>query len=276
MIDAALQVVLRRDRAVMLAALLLVSALAWGYLLWLAADMDHMGGMDMSGFRTIPTGMGWMAPVTAPWSTIEFAFVFAMWAVMMVGMMTPSAVPMILMYARVGRQAAQQGKPFAASGWLAGGYLLVWIGFALVATCVQWALERSALLTTMMAAASGVFGGIVLIAVGLYQWTPLKNACLRYCQSPLMFISRYGGFRPDARGSVVLGIRHGAVCVGCCWALMALLFVGGIMNVLWIAAITILVLAEKVIPAGRAIARIAGAGIFVQGVWVLIEALRTA
>jgi len=238
--------------------------------------MDDMGGMDMSGFRTIPTGMGWMAPVTAPWGTIEFAFVFAMWAVMMIGMMTPSAAPMILIYARVARQAGQQGKPFAPSGWLAGGYLLVWIGFALVASCVQWAMERGALLTTMMAAASSVFGGIVLIAVGLYQWTPLKNACLRYCQSPLLFISRYGGFCPDARGSLVLGIRHGAVCVGCCWALMALLFVGGVMNVLWIAAITILVLAEKVIPAGRAIARIAGVGLFAEGVWVLTEALRSA
>ena len=276
MTDAALQVVLRRDRAVMLAALVVVTALAWGYVLWLAADMDDMGGMDMSGFRTIPTGMGWMAPVTAPWGTIEFAFVFAMWAVMMIGMMTPSAAPMVLIYARVGRQAAQQGKPFASSGWLASGYLLVWIGFALVATCVQWAMERGALLTTMMAAASSVFGGIVLIAVGLYQWTPLKNACLRYCQSPLLFISRYGGFRPDAQGSIVLGIRHGAVCVGCCWALMALLFVGGVMNVLWIAAITILVLAEKVIPAGRAIARIAGVGLFAEGVWVLTEALRAA
>ena len=274
MTGAALQVVLRRDRAIMLAALVVVTALAWGYVLWLAADMDDMGGMDMAGFRTIPTGMGWMAPVTAPWGAIEVAFVFAMWAVMMIGMMTPSAAPMILIYARVGRQAAQQGKPFAPSGWLASGYLLVWFGFALVATCVQWTLERGALLTTMMASASGVFGGIVLIAVGLYQWTPLKNACLRYCQSPLLFISRNGGFRPDTQGSIVLGIRHGAVCVGCCWALMALLFVGGVMNLLWIAAITILVLAEKVIPAGRVISRIAGAGLFAGGVWVLAETLR--
>ena len=126
----------------------------------------------------------------------------------------------------------------------------------------------------MMAAASSVFSGIVLIAVGLYQWTPLKNACLRYCQSPLLFISRYGGFRPDAQGSFVLGMRHGAICIGCCWGLMALLFVGGVMNVLWIAAITMFVLAEKVIPAGRVISRIAGAGLFAGGVWVLAETLR--
>ena len=273
MATAALETVLRRDRIVVSAALVLLTALAWAYVLWLAADMD-MGGMDMSDFRMIPAGIGIMAPALSPWSGMEFAFVFAMWAVMMIGMMTPSAAPMILIYARVGRQAAQQGKPFAPSGWLASGYLLVWFGFALVATCVQWTLERGALLTTMMSSASSMFGGIVLIAVGLYQWTPLKNACLRYCQSPLLFISRNGGFRPDTQGSIVLGIRHGAVCVGCCWALMALLFVGGVMNLLWIAAITILVLAEKVIPAGRVISRIAGAGLFAGGVWMLTEAFQ--
>jgi predicted metal-binding membrane protein len=124
-----------------------------------------------------------------------------------------------------------------------------------------------------MSAASNVLSGSVLIAVGLYQWSPLKNACLRYCQSPLLFISRYGGFRPDAQGSLALGIHHGAVCVGCCWSLMALLFVVGVMNVLWIAVITILVLAEKVIPTGRVISRILGAGLVAAGVWVLAQAL---
>src|SRR6516164_7615583 len=138
MTDSALEAVLRRDRLLVAGALGVIAALAWSYVLWLAVDMD-MGGMDMTEFRMIPAGLGFMAPVGAPWGAIEFAFVFLMWAVMMIGMMTPSAAPMILIYARVGRQAAQQGKPFAPSGWLASGYLLVWIGFALVATCVQWA-----------------------------------------------------------------------------------------------------------------------------------------
>jgi predicted metal-binding membrane protein len=195
-----------------------------------------------------------------------------MWAVMMIGMMIPSAAPMIMIYARVGRQAAQQGKPLAASVYFAAGYLVAWIGFAVLATSAQWALDRGGLLTPTMAGANGVFGGAVLIAAGLYQWTPLKDACLRQCQAPLWFIQRYGGFRADARGAFALGLRHGGYCIGCCWALMALLFVAGVMNVVWIAALAILVLAEKVIPAGRVLSRIAGAALVAAGVWLLVQA----
>ena len=262
----------RRDRTIVAAALIALTALAWSYVLWLAADID-MGGMDMSGFRMIPAGMGLMMPATAPWNAIEFAFVFAMWAVMMIGMMTPSAMPMVLLYARVGRQAANAGKPLAATGWFAAGYFLMWTAFALAATSAQWTLDRGSLLTPMMAGASEVFGGIVMIAAGLYQWTPLKDACLRQCQAPWLFIQRHGGFRGNALGSLALGTRHGIYCVGCCWVLMALLFVGGVMNVLWIAAIAIFVLAEKVIPAGRVISRVADAGFFAWGVWLLTQAL---
>ena len=196
MSETAIEAVLRRDRAIVAAALVILTALAWGYVCWLAADMD-MSGMDMSGFRMMPAGMGLMMPATAPWSAMEFAFVFAMWAVMMIGMMTPSVAPMLLIYARVGREAAHQGKPLVASAWFVAGYLLTWTGFALVATSAQWALERAALLTPVMAGASDMFSGTVLIAAGVYQWTPLKDACLRQCQSPLLFIQRHGGFRSD-------------------------------------------------------------------------------
>jgi predicted metal-binding membrane protein len=272
MADAAIEAVLRRDRVIVAAALVMLTALAWAYVWWLGTDME-IGGMDMSGFRMIPAGMGLMMPTSAPWTATEFAFVFAMWAVMMIGMMTPSVTPMILIYARVGRQAARQGKPLAASAYFAAGYLLTWTGFAVAATSAQWALERAALLTPMMAAASDMFSGAVLIAAGVYQWTPLRDACLRQCQSPLLFIQRHGGFRSDLLGTLALGARHGAYCIGCCWVLMALLFVGGVMNVLWIAAIAILVLAEKVIPAGRVISRIAGVGLFAGGAWLLVQAL---
>jgi predicted metal-binding membrane protein len=268
MTDAVLETVLRRDRAIIAAALLVMTGLAWAYVLWLAADMN-MGGMDMSGFRMVPAGVVLMMPATAPWNATEFAFVFAMWAVMMVGMMTPSATPMILINMRVGHQAAQQGKLFAASSWFASGYLLAWIGFAFVATFAQWALERGSLLTPTMAVASGTLSGIMLIAAGIYQWTPLKDACLRQCQMPLQFIQRHGGFRPDAFGSLAIGARHGAYCIGCCWVLMALLFVGGVMNVLWITAGTILVLIEKTIRAGRVISRVSGTVLFVGGIWML-------
>ena len=227
MVDTTLAAILRRDRVIVAATLIILTALAWGYVLWLVADMD-MGGMDMSGFRMIPAGIGLMKPATAPWNAIEFAFVFAMWAVMMIGMMTPSATPMILLYARVGGQAANTSKALAATWWF---------------------------------------------AAGVYQWAPLKDACLRQCQAPWVFIQQHGGFRSDGLGSLALGARHGMYCVGCCWALMALLFVGGVMNVLWIAAITIFVLAEKIMPVGRAISRIAGLAFIAWGVWLLTSAL---
>jgi predicted metal-binding membrane protein len=272
MTDTALETVLRRDRLVVAGALGVIVALAWAYVLWLAADMD-MGGMDMTGFRMIPAGIGIMAPANAPWKAIEFAFVFAMWAVMMVGMMAPSAAPMILMYARVARQDRVGGKPFAATGWFAAGYFLVWIGFSFAATTVQWGFERAALLDSQMASISDVVGGIVLIVAGVYQWTPLKDVCLAQCQSPLGFLMRHGGFRGDVAGCLLLGIRHGGYCVGCCWLLMALLFVGGVMNVLWIALLALLVLVEKVAPFGRWVARGAGVACVAAGAWMLVSSL---
>ena len=268
--NPALETVLRRDRAVVIAALALITALAWADILWLAQNMA-MDGMDMTGFRMIPAGRGLMMPAGAPWQPVEFAYVFAMWAVMMIGMMTPSAAPMILIYARVGRQAATSGQPFASSGWFASGYLIAWFGFSLAATCAQWLLERAALLSPMMESASTVLGGIVLIAAGIYQWSPVKEACLSYCQAPLTFIMRHGGFRADAAGALTLGFRHGLYCIGCCWALMLLLFVGGVMNVLWIAALAALVLSEKALPFGKLLSRIAGCFLIAAGIWLLFH-----
>jgi predicted metal-binding membrane protein len=169
----------------------------------------------------------------------------------------------------VGRKAAAEGDPFAATGWFAGGYFLTWIGFSLVATVAQWALERTALLDAEMASASGVLGGAILIAAGVYQWTPLKDACLAQCQTPLLFLMRHGGFRQDAPGCLLLGLRHGAYCIGCCWVLMGLLFVGGVMNVLWIALLALLILLEKLFPFGRWIARASGIAFLSAGAWLL-------
>jgi predicted metal-binding membrane protein len=171
-----------------------------------------------------------------------------MWTVMMVGMMTPSAAPMILMYARVGRQTQTHGRLLAATVWFAAGYFLVWTAFALLATLVQWAFERSELLDSAMSSTSAVVGGLLFVAAGSYQWTRLKNVCLTQCQKPFAFLMRQGGFRRDALGSLMLGVRHGAYCVGCCWALIALLLVGGVMNVLWIVFLALLILLEKVTP----------------------------
>ncbi len=264
-----LEALLQRDRAVVIAALAIITALAWAYIIWLAGDMA-MDGMDMTGFRMIPAGQGLMMPASAPWQPLEFAYVFVMWAVMMIGMMTPSVAPMILIYARVGRQAVLSGHPFAASGWFVSGYLIAWAGFSLAATSGQWVLQRAALLTPMMESASAALSSMVLIAAGIYQWTPVKEACLSYCQAPLTFIIRHGGFRRDPRGALSLGLRHGLYCIGCCWALMFLLFIGGIMNVLWIAALAALVLLEKVLPSGKFISRFAGCVFAVCGAWLLL------
>jgi predicted metal-binding membrane protein len=260
--------VLRRDRIVVVLALTLLTALAWSYLLWLSADMS-MGGMDIGDFRMLPSGMGLMVPAHSPWQSMEFVFVFVMWTVMMVGMMTPSAVPMILMYARVGRQTEAQGTPFAPIAWFAAGYFLVWVAFALLATLVQWALERTALLDSWMTITSNVLGAFVFVAAGTYKWTMLKEVCLAQCQMPFAFLMRHGGFRRDAPGSLVLGLRHGGYCVGCCWSLTALLFAGGVMNVLWIALLALLILLEKITPFGLLISRLSGLVLIAAGAWLL-------
>lgn len=254
-VGTALETVLRRDRTLVLASLAALTALAWGYLVWLA-----------QGMRMPAHGMAGMA---SSWTAGEAVLMFVMWAVMMVGMMTPSAAPMILIYARVGRQAELQGRPLAATGFFAGGYLLAWTTFALAATAAQWGLHRTLLLTPMMVSASVVLSSAVLIVAGVYQWTPLKRACLRHCQAPLSFILELGGFRRTPRGSLILGLRHGLYCIGCCWALMALLFVGGVMNLLWIAVISIFVLLEKVIQAGNWLPRVTGVVLCGAGIAVL-------
>ncbi|HLZ06870.1 MAG TPA: DUF2182 domain-containing protein [Bradyrhizobium sp.] len=264
-----LEAILRRDRAIIIASVVALTALAWSDLVWLANDMA-MDGMDMAGYRMIPAGQALMMPVSSPWQPVEFAYVFAMWVVMMIGMMTPSAAPIILVYARLGRQAAES-RPFPSSTWFAGGYLLTWIGFSLAATSAQWALERAALLTPMMESASRIVGAVLLIFAGLYQWTPLKDVCLWHCQSPLGFILSWGGFQGGAIRSLTLGFRHGVYCLGCCWALMGVLFALGVMNLFWIAALGILVLLEKAMPSGRGIARLAGIAFFVGGVWMLLQ-----
>jgi predicted metal-binding membrane protein len=261
----ALERAFRHDRAVVLAAIGIVTALAWAYVLWLASRMAA-AGHDMA----MP-GMAMMAPAIAPWTAADFAWMAAMWAVMMVGMMLPSVAPMVLIYAGVARKALGQGKPFASTGWFAAGYLLAWTGFAVAATVAQMGLEQAALLSPMTMATGERLGGIVLVLAGLYQWTRLKDRCLAQCQAPLVFIQRHGGFRRDPAGALGLGVRHGLYCVGCCWALMGLLFVVGVMNVLWIAAIAGFVLLEKVVPAGRGLSRVAGAALVGAGIWLLLR-----
>ena len=254
-----LKALLRRDSYVVGAALLALTALAWSYLLWLSGHMAmaSMGNMAMGA-----------APALAPW-TMDFVLACIMWTVMMVGMMTPSVAPMVLLYARVGRHAASSGKPFAATGWFAGGYFLAWAGFSVMAAAAQVALRSLALLTPMMASANHFVGAAILIVAGAYQWSPLKDACLGQCRAPLAFIQRHGGFKGNAAGSLGLGLRHGLYCIGCCWAFMLLLFVDGVMNILWVAGLAVLVLLEKFPAQGRFLSRATGSALIAGGLLLI-------
>ena len=198
-----------------------------------------------------------------PWTATEFGLILAMWAVMMVAMMVPTAAPMTLMYAAVARKAAAQHNPLAPTFVFVAGYIAMWTIFSFVATIAQYALDRAALLSPMMVSRSAIFGAVLLIAAGIYQLTPLKNACLRNCRAPAHFLSSH--WRTGNLGAFRMGLRLGAYCVGCCWILMGLLFVGGVMNLLWIAAIAIFVLLEKTIPFGDLSGRIAGLAMILTG-----------
>lgn len=249
----------------------MLAVLAWGYTLWLA-DLMRMPGMDVPGLRMDADPLApAMIPQLQPWSGAEFALLFAMWAIMMIGMMTPSVAPMVLLHARVARRAAADGRAIAGSGWFLAGYLAAWTLFALAATIGQWALERAALLTGAMAIASPYVAASILFAAGCYQFTPLKAACLSQCQAPLAFIQRHGGFRRTARGALALGLRHGAYCVGCCWALMTVLFAVGVMNAIWLAAVAGLVLLEKLRPGSRLPSRISGAALILGAAWLAMR-----
>lgn len=258
-----------RERAIVMAALALVIGLAWADLAWMAngmrsgaamPDMPGMPGMsDMPGMAEM-AGMA-MAPVVQ-WSAGYFAAMLAMWAVMMAAMMLPSATPTILLYVALRRHAE---RPAIAPALLfAAGYLLAWTAFSVLATGAQWALSHSMLLAPDMAVASRRVAGVLLLAAGIYQFTPLKRACLAKCRAPAQFLVQHR--RDGTLGPLVMGLHHGAFCVGCCAALMALLFAFGVMNLLWVAAIAAFVLVEKLLPSGPRLGWIAGAALLAAGV----------
>jgi len=200
----------------------------------------------MSGMDGMVASPGWV-------------LIAAMWAVMMIAMMVPSAAPAILLYAKVHRHSLGTGTMPPTMTFLAG-YLACWLGFAAIIATLQLAFENTMTVRREAAAA-------LLIVAGLYQLSPLKDACLTRCRSPAQFISRH--YRPGVWGAARLGLLHGAYCVGCCWLLMALLFVGGVMNLAWIAVLTLLVAAEKLLPGGQWTARVAGLGFIGWGVTLL-------
>ena len=272
-VDATLEAVVRRDRLVVVTALTAVIAVSWAYLLagagmgMSAFEMTRMwqhgmaGGMSEGGMA----GMAMMAP--AVWTPGYAVVMFFMWWIMMVAMMLPSAAPMILLFATVNRKQRETGHPYVATSLFAVGYLAAWAGFSLVAVFLQWGFERTGILSPMLVGTNVIFGGVLLLAAGVYQLTPIKHACLRQCRSPLAFLSTH--WRRGARGALRMGLEHGAFCVDCCWFLMGLLFFGGVMNLYWIAGLALFVLFEKIVPAGHWLGYATGVALLVWGAGML-------
>ncbi len=236
--------------------MLLVVAGCWWWIVAMARDM----------YGPMTGASAWM--MTPRWDGPHLALLWAMWAVMMMGMMLPSAAPLILLAGGAARQHDEPAR--ARQAYLLGlGYVVTWGLFSIAATALQWGLARLLVLTPMMEASSRVVAAVLLTAAGVYQWTPFKRACLITCQSPLGFLMRR--WRSGSWGAFRMGVEHGSYCVGCCWALMLLLFAGGVMNLTVIAALTAFVAIEKLGPSGVLTARVGGVLLVAAGAWMLVS-----
>lgn len=246
------EVVVRRERLIVGLALASLTALAWAYLVHMASMMP---------------GASMAMPQMHPWNASEVLLLFVMWTIMMVAMMAPAAAPMILIFARVKRQRGAQGGPIVSTAVFLLAYLAVWTAFSAAAAAGQAGLHAAALLSPVMVRTSPLLGGALLLAAGVYQLTPWKRACLIRCRSPLAFL--LAEWRDGRRGAFVMGVKHGGYCLGCCWALMGLLFVAGVMNLLWVAAIALFVLVEKAAPRGDVVGRLTASGLVGAGLVLL-------
>jgi predicted metal-binding membrane protein len=234
-------------------AVLAASVLGWAFLVWLSLDMDH----PLAEL---------MMPGSPGWSVASALAIWSMWALMMAAMMLPSALPMILTFAQLGMRSGERarGRSFVAA------YLLVWFAFSIAATTAQWALQARGWVDQMIVSTSALLNGLLLLVAGVYQFSPLKRVCLSGCRTPVGFL--VGEWRPGLDGAFVMGVRHGLLCDGCCWALMALLFVGGVMNLAWIAALSMVVTVEKIAPGGERAAMVLGIGLIAAGMVRLVVA----
>lgn len=267
MTAAAVKLVYRHDRWFLAAGLLAVIALAWG---WLFAG----AGMSMDGIEMTRMSIGESAMMDmdmmrwAEWSSGYIAVMFFMWWIMMVAMMLPSAAPVILLAAALNRQADPLHPPYGTSAAFTLGYLLGWGAFSAAAVAAQWCLGEWGVLSGMLVLNSQTLAAGILIAAGLWQFTRLKQACLQHCRSPIHLLTDRR--RRGTIGALIIGLRHGVFCLGCCWFLMLLLFVGGVMNLLWIAGLTLYVWLEKGLPFGRYVSQAAGIVLVLAGIRLLI------
>jgi predicted metal-binding membrane protein len=247
----------RRERWVIGTALAVIAAAAWIWMIREARDLTLTGMCECLGMEM--GGAGGAASTLLP--------LFLMWAGMMVAMMLPTAAPMILMFAAVNRNRRQQERPYVPVTIFVAGYVAIWTAFSVVAAGAQWFLHREALLSSTMVSSSAWLGGILLLAAGIFQFTPLKHACLSQCRAPFEFIMTR--WREGAGGAFRMGLEHGLYCAGCCWALMGLLFVAGVMNILWIAALSLIVGLEKLLPRGIWLSCATGVILTAWGAWLI-------
>jgi predicted metal-binding membrane protein len=253
-----LETILRKERLIVGGCLVFIVLAAWWYLFHTRAGMS-MPSMDMPGMDMSEMNMA----DSKPWQSADILLLFIMWAAMMVAMMVPSAAPMVLAFVSVNQRRQAAGRVFVPVGIFLAGYLAIWTAYSAFATLAQWGLHKAALLSPAMTATSPLLNGALLIAAGIFQWTPLKRGCLKGCRSPLSFLM--SEWRDGKAGAFIMGLRHGSYCVGCCWILMALLFVAGVMNLLWVAVITVFVLAEKTVPRGELLGHFAGVALVLTG-----------
>ncbi|MBS1256472.1 MAG: hypothetical protein MAG581_02295 [Deltaproteobacteria bacterium] len=242
---------LAKTESATLNLLVLVSLAGWIFLAWAALDMAN------------PLAM-LMMPMTSAWSAANVIAVFIMWSLMMMAMMLPSAAPMILLVANLNRKKGTKLHTLSFTG----AYLVIWFFFSTAAVFVQWMLQHNGLMSAKMVSSSALLSGILLITVGVLQFSPLKSACLKHCRSPIGFLMT--DWRKGTKGAWVMGFRHGAYCLGCCYALMLLLFVGGVMNLAWVAALTLAVAVEKIFPQGERVAQFLGGGLILAGLLKIV------
>lgn len=261
------EAILRRDRILALVVLLLIAAVAWGWIFHEAARMSAMRIPGMHDMRM--SHMQMVSSAFKPWSTTLALYLCFMWFVMMIAMMIPSFAPLVLGYLGVAQTAATRARRFASTGWVLAGYLVAWAEFALLAALAHWWLESSRMLTPTLQIHGSIAGAALLILAGIYQWLPWKAACLARCRAPLDFIQQHGGFAPRAPDAVRLGFMHGLYCMGSCGLLVLVLFFGGVMNLWWIAGLAGFVLIEKLAPHARWIGRAAGVAAVAWGLWSL-------
>jgi predicted metal-binding membrane protein len=253
-----LESILKRDRWIVAGGLAFVVAIGWIYLLS-GAGMGHGGADATAGVMREDADM-----TPGAW-TLRYAVVmFFMWWIMMAAMMLPSAAPILLLVAALNRKSEPQRRPYGPTGLFAAGYLIAWAGFSVVAVGVQWWLTQNGVVSATLQATSRTLAGGLLIAAGLWQLTPVKRACLRHCRSPMWFLTQRR--RSGKYGGAVMGLEHGVYCLGCCWLLMALLFVGGVMNLYWVVGLAVYVLGEKLLPAGQGLRRLAAAALLLWGI----------